>query len=56
MQRRDLLAMSGAALLLYGGRALAQAGVAPANEAKVVRIYATPDGRSRVGCGEIDPV
>jgi len=48
MQRRDLLAMSGAALLLGGGRALAQAGVAPANEAKVVRIYATADGGSRV--------
>ena len=49
MQRRDLLAMSGAALLLGGGRALAQAGAAaPANEAKVVRVYATADGGSRV--------
>ncbi len=40
--------MSGAALLLGGGRALAQAGAGPANEAKVVRIYATADGGSRV--------
>ena len=48
MQRRDLLAMSGAALLLCGGRALGQAGAAPANAAKVIRVYATPDGGSRV--------
>ena len=48
MHRRDLLAASGAALLMGGGRALAQAGAAPANEAKVVRIYATADGGSRV--------
>ena len=44
MHRRDLLAASGMALLMGGGRALAQAGAAPANEAKVVRIYATADG------------
>jgi hypothetical protein len=48
MQRRDLLAMSGAALLLGGGRALGQAGAAPTNAAKVIRVYATPDGGSRV--------
>ena len=48
MQRRDLLAMSGAALLLGGGRALGQAGAAPANAAKVIRVYATADGGSRV--------
>ena len=48
MQRRDLLAMSGAALLLGGGRALAPPGVTPANEAKVGRIDATADGGSRV--------
>ena len=49
MHRRDLLAMSGAALLLGGGgRALGQAGAAPANAAKVIRVYATPDGGSRV--------
>jgi len=41
--------MTGAALLLGGGRALAQAGApAAVNEAKVVRVYATPDGGSRV--------
>ena len=48
MQRRDLLGVSGAALLLGGGRAFAQAGAPPANEAKVVRVYATADGGSRV--------
>jgi hypothetical protein len=49
MQRRDVLTMTGAALLLGGGRALAQSGApAPATDAKVVRIYSTPDGGSRV--------
>jgi hypothetical protein len=49
MQRRDLLMTTGAALLLGGGRALAQtAAPAGATDAKVVRIYATPDGGSRV--------
>ena len=49
MDRRDLLTMTGAALLLGGGRVLAQAaGPAAAIEAKVVRIFATPDGGSRV--------
>ena len=46
MQRRDMLALSGAALLLSGGRAVAQDN--GALEAKVVRVYATPDGGSRV--------
>jgi hypothetical protein len=48
MQRRDVLTMTGAALLLGGGRALAQSS-APSGttEAKVVRVYATPDGGSR---------
>ena len=40
--------MSGAALLLGGGRALGQAGAQPANSAKVIRVYATADGGSRV--------
>jgi hypothetical protein len=41
--------MTGAALLLGGGRAFAQAGAqAAVNEAKVVRVYTTPDGGSRV--------
>jgi hypothetical protein len=49
MQRRDLLALSGATLLLGGARAFAQSGsTAEAHAAKVVRIYATPDGGSRV--------
>ena len=48
MQRRDVLTMTGAALLLGGGRTLAQTGAPAANDAKVVRVYATPDGGSRV--------
>lgn len=53
MHRRDVIAMTGAALLLSGGRAQAQAGAsnsatAAAVEAKVVRVYATADGGSRV--------
>jgi hypothetical protein len=56
MQRRDLLAVSGATLLLAGGRALAQTGSATErHEAKVVRIYATPDGGSRVDELAISP-
>ena len=49
MQRRDLMTMTGAALLFGGGRARAQsANTESSAEAKVVRIYATPDGGSRV--------
>jgi hypothetical protein len=48
MQRRDLLALGGASLLFTGGRALAQAGSAATIEATLVRVYATPDGGSRV--------
>lgn len=42
--------MTGAALLLGGGQAFAQSGAAaaPGHAAKVVRIYTTPDGGSRV--------
>jgi hypothetical protein len=47
VDRRDLLTVGGAALLLGGARAFAQSG-AVVNEAKVVRIYATADGGSRV--------
>jgi hypothetical protein len=44
-----LLTATGAALLLGGGRALAQSETrAGATDAKVVRIYSTPDGGSRV--------
>jgi hypothetical protein len=43
------MTMTGAALLLAGGRALAQsASDQGSTEAKVVRIYATADGGSRV--------
>ena len=49
MQRREVLTVTGTALLLAGGRAFPQtAAPAGANEAKVVRVYATPDGGSRV--------
>ena len=47
MDRRDVLTIGSAALLLGGARAFAQSGAA-ANAAKVVRVYATPDGGSRV--------
>ena len=47
MDRREALSLGAAALLLGGTRAMAQSG-APAHEAKVVRIFATPDGGSRV--------
>lgn len=55
MQRRDMLALTGAALLLGGGRAKAQAGTSGGVEAKVVRVYATPDGGSRVEDVVISP-
>jgi hypothetical protein len=49
MQRRDVLAMTGAALLLGGGRAHSQSSSpAAATDAKVVRVYSTADGGSRV--------
>jgi hypothetical protein len=49
MQRRDVLAMTGAAMLLGDFHAIAQTGSAGgAQEAKVIRIYATPDGGSKV--------
>ena len=47
MQRRDLFTICGAALALSGTRALAQTATA-ATDAKFVRIYATPDGGSRL--------
>lgn len=53
MERRELLAISsvvsGAALLLSGGRAQAQSATTTESvEAKVVRVFATADGGSRV--------
>ena len=56
MHRRDLLTMTGAALLLAGARTNAQTGApAGANAAKVVRVYTTPDGGSRVEEVTISP-
>jgi hypothetical protein len=55
MQRREMLALSGAALLLGGGRAVAQESQSGAVEAKVVRVYATADGGSRVEDLTISP-
>jgi len=56
MQRRDLLTMTGAALLLAGARTNAQTGApASAAAAKVVRIYTTSDGGSRVEDVAISP-
>jgi hypothetical protein len=49
MQRREVFTLTGTALLLAGGRAFAQtAAPAGTNEARVVRVYATSDGGSRV--------
>lgn len=47
MDRREAISIGAAALLLGGARAFAQSGAA-VHEAKVVRIFATPDGGSRV--------
>jgi hypothetical protein len=56
MQRREVFTITGTALLLAGGRALSQtAAPAGANQAKVVRVYATPDGGSRVEGLAISP-
>ena len=55
MQRRDLMTMTGGALLFAGGRALSQNAAQSNTEAKVVRIYATPDGGSRVDELTISP-
>jgi hypothetical protein len=50
MQRRDLLTVAGASLMLSAARdTLAQTGAPTAShDAKVVRVYSTPDGGSRV--------
>jgi hypothetical protein len=55
MQRRELLALGSVGALLAGSRALAQAGDEPALEARVIRIYATPDGESHVETLVISP-
>jgi quercetin dioxygenase-like cupin family protein len=46
MQRRELLALGGMAAALAGSRTLAQTGAAGVTDAKLTRIYATPDGES----------
>jgi len=49
MDRRDLLAITGAALLSASAGVQAQSGAMPgANAAQVVRVYARPDGTSGV--------
>jgi hypothetical protein len=49
MHRRDLLTLTTASIVFGGGRAAAQTDDRASEDgAKVVRIYATPDGGSRV--------
>ena len=48
MERRDLLALGGVGLALAGTRALGQHTDGSPVEARVIRIYALPDGGSRV--------
>lgn len=48
MERRELLALSGVGLALTAGGALGQSGSGEPLAARVIRIYATPDGGSRV--------
>src|SRR3954463_9814730 len=56
MQRRRLLTMTGAALVLGSARAFAQTTApAGAGDAKVVRVYTTPGGGSRVDDLTISP-
>jgi hypothetical protein len=55
MQRRELLALGGAGALLAGATALAQSTPGAPAEARVIRIYATPDGESHVERLVIEP-
>lgn len=48
MQRREVLAMGSVAALLGGAKALAQSDAATAAPARLIRVYATPDGRSHI--------
>ena len=48
MERRELLAAGGVGLLLAGVKVAAQSGDSSANAARVIRIYATPDGESHI--------
>lgn len=48
MQRRDVLAIGGVAALVAGSKALAQSDGSSAVQARVIRVYATPDGKSHI--------
>ena len=48
MQRRDLLAISGLAVLTAGSAALGQSGSEARLRGRIIRIYATADGESRI--------
>jgi hypothetical protein len=48
MQRREVLAMGSVAALLTGSKALGQRDATSAEPARVIRVYATPDGRSHI--------
>ena len=48
MDRRELLALGGIGAVLAGTKALAQSGAAASVEARVIRLYATPDGESHL--------
>ena len=48
MDRRELLALGSVGAVLAGTRAFAQSGAGEAIEARVIRIYATPDGESHI--------
>lgn len=48
MQRRDVLAMGGLAALIAGSKAFAQSGEPAAVQARLIRVYATPDGESHI--------
>ncbi len=55
MQRRELLAVGAALAALRGGAALAQSGQSEAAPAKLIRLYALPNGESRIDEVEISP-
>jgi hypothetical protein len=48
MQRRELLALGSAGLLLAGSRLQAQTGGDEPLAARVIRVYSTPDGQSHL--------
>ncbi len=48
MHRREVLAMGGIVALMAGARAVAQRGATAATEARLIRVFATPDGKSHL--------